>query len=49
MPANRVHIARGTEVKVDIQPEYTILKIKELFEEKAHIMPDQVTLLFDGR
>jgi ubiquitin-like protein Nedd8 len=39
----------GKEMTVDVEPTYTIAKIKELLEEKEGIPPPQQRLIFGGR
>ena len=46
---NRVRTLTGTEVELDIEPDYTVLRIKERVEEKAGIPPIQQRLIFGGK
>jgi hypothetical protein len=38
-PANSARMIIGTEFELDIEPEYTVKKIKELIEERKIISP----------
>jgi ubiquitin-like protein Nedd8 len=49
LPTNRVYISTSAEFEIDIDPDYTIAKIKECIHEKEKIPPPQQTLLLKGK
>jgi ubiquitin-like protein Nedd8 len=49
MPTNRVRTSTGNEIEFDIEPDYTVIKIKERVEEKLGIPPPQQRLILSGK
>ncbi|KAK1928003.1 ubiquitin-related domain-containing protein [Papiliotrema laurentii] len=45
----KVKTLTGKEVEIDVQPEWTISKVKERVEEKAGIPPVQQRLIYGGK
>jgi ubiquitin-like protein Nedd8 len=48
-PVNRVRTYSGKEIELDIEPDYTVIKIKELIEEKEAVQPAQQKLILRGQ
>ncbi len=46
---SRVRTLTGKEIELDIEPDYTVSKIKERVEEKEGIPPPQQRLIFGGK
>jgi ubiquitin-like protein Nedd8 len=46
---NRVRTLTGREIELDIEPDYTVQKIKERVEEKEGIPPMQQRLIYGGK
>jgi len=49
MPANRVRTIVDTEFELEIEPDFTVAKIKELAQEKADCPPQYQTLVLKGQ
>jgi len=45
----KVRTLTGREIELDIEPDYTVSKIKERVEEKEGIPPMQQRLIFHGK
>ncbi|GAA6025797.1 hypothetical protein JCM11491_003229 [Sporobolomyces phaffii] len=45
----KIKTLTGNELEVDIEPDYTVAKIKEVLEEKAGIPPAQQRLIYLGK
>eukprot|EP00035_Acanthoeca_spectabilis_P038819 m.56501 g.56501 ORF g.56501 m.56501 type:complete len:76 (-) comp9304_c0_seq2:193-420(-) len=45
----KVKTLTGKEIEIDVEPTDTVLRIKELVEEKSGIPPDQQRLIFTGK
>jgi len=45
----KVRTLTGREIELDIEPDYTVAKIKERVEEKEGIPPMQQRLIYGGK
>jgi ubiquitin-like protein Nedd8 len=45
----RVRTLTGREIELDIEPDYTVSRIKERVEEKEGIPPAQQRLIYGGK